>query len=80
MGFTIEGGLYFLFLYLIETYRWRSVFPWLRFVEQTLLSHSILFSITCTSVTGEITEGSSVEASLPTAFSSGHRLIWWGGM
>ena len=33
-------------------YRWRSVFPWLRFVDQILLAHSILFSITCPSVTG----------------------------
>ena len=36
-----SGRLTFLFLYLIETYKWRSVFPWLRFVDQTLRSHSI---------------------------------------
>jgi len=48
MGLTIKGGLHFLFLYFIERYRWRSVFHWLRFVDQTLLSHSIFFSITCT--------------------------------
>jgi len=53
MRLTIKGGLQFLFLYFIERYRWRSVFPWLRFVDQTL-SHSIFFSITCTSVTGGI--------------------------
>jgi len=35
-------------------YGWRSVFTWLRFVDQILLAHSILFSITCTSVTGGI--------------------------
>jgi len=29
-------------------------FPCLRFVDQTIFSHSILFSITCTSVTGGI--------------------------
>jgi len=57
---TISCGLYsratyiFLFLYLIERYRWRSVFPWLRFVYQTLFSYSILFSITCASVTAGI--------------------------
>jgi len=33
---------------------WRSVFPGLPFFDQTLFSHSILFSITCTSVTGGI--------------------------
>jgi len=27
---------------------------WLRFVEQTLISHSILFIITCISITGGI--------------------------
>ena len=40
--------------YFIERYRWRSVFPWLRFVDQILLSQSIFFSITCTYVTGGI--------------------------
>jgi len=30
------------------------VFPWLRFVDQIILSHSIFFSMTCTSVTGGI--------------------------
>jgi len=30
VGLIIRGGLHF-FLYLIEMYRWRSVFPWLRF-------------------------------------------------
>jgi len=35
----------------MERYRQRSgsVFPWLRFVDQTLFLHSILLSITCTS-------------------------------
>jgi len=28
-----------------------SFLPWLRFVDQTLLTHSIFLSITCTSVT-----------------------------
>jgi len=50
--FTIKSGLHFLFFYFIESYRWRSVFPWLHFVEQILLSYSIFFSITFTSVTG----------------------------
>ena len=54
MRLTIKGGLYFLFLYFIERYRRRSVFPWLRFVDQILLSHSIFFSTTFTSVSGEI--------------------------
>jgi len=54
MLLTIKSGLHFLFIYFIERYRWRSVFPWLRFVEKILLSHSIFFSITCTSVTGGI--------------------------
>jgi len=56
MRLVIKGGLYFLFLYLIEMHRWRSVFPWLRFVDQTLFSYSILFSIAFTfkSVTGGI--------------------------
>ena len=43
---TIKGGLQFLALYLIEG--WRSVFPWLRFVDRSLITHSLLFSITCT--------------------------------
>jgi len=30
------------------------VFPWLRFVDQITFSHSIFFSIMCTSVTGGI--------------------------
>jgi len=46
-----QGWLTFFIFYFIERYRWRSVFAWLRFVDQTLLSHSIFFSITCTSVT-----------------------------
>jgi len=41
-------GLHLLFLYLIEKHKWRSVFPWLRFVDQTLFTHSILFRIICT--------------------------------
>jgi len=49
-----KGGLHFLFLYFIERYRWRSVFRWRRFFDQTLISHYIFFSITCTSVTGGI--------------------------
>jgi len=49
-----QGQLIILFLRLIERYIWRSVFPWLRFVDRTLISHSILFSITCTTVTGGI--------------------------
>jgi len=43
------------------------VFSWLHFFDQTLLSHSVLFSITWTSVTGGLwwTEGScSGESSL----------------
>jgi len=54
MWLTFKGDLHFLFFYFIETYRWRSVFPWLRFVNQIHLSHSVFFSITCTSVTGGI--------------------------
>jgi len=54
MRLTIKGGLQLLFLYFIERYRWRSVFPWLPFVDQTLLSDSIFFSITYTSVTGGV--------------------------
>ena len=49
MRSKITGGLHFLFLYFIEGCRWRSVFPWLRFVDQTFLSQSIFFSM-CTSV------------------------------
>jgi len=54
MRLTIKGGLQLLFFYFIERYRWRSVFPWPHFVDQILLSHSIFFSIMCTSVTGGI--------------------------
>ena len=35
---TIEDGLHF-FLQLVKMSRWRSVFPWLRFVDQTLFAH-----------------------------------------
>jgi len=35
MRLISKGDLQFLFLYFIETYRWRSVFPWSRFVDQT---------------------------------------------
>ena len=42
---------YFIFYFIDLESRWRSVFPWLRFVDQTPFSHSILFSITCTSAT-----------------------------
>jgi len=45
------GGLYFLFLYLIERHRWRSVLPWLRFFRPNYHFISIRFSITCTPVT-----------------------------
>jgi len=54
MRLTVKGGLHFLFFYFIERYRWRSVFPHVHFVDQIILSHSIFFSITCTSVTGGI--------------------------
>jgi len=54
MRLTVKGCLHILFLYFIARFRWRSVFLWLRFVGQTLLSHWIFFSITCTSVTGGI--------------------------
>jgi len=54
MQLAIKGGSHFLFFYFIERYRWRSVFPWLRFIDQTLLSHSFFFSNTCTSVTAGI--------------------------
>ena len=54
MQLTVKGGLHFLFFYFIESYRWRSVFPHVHFVDQIILSHSIFFSITCTSVTGGI--------------------------
>jgi len=40
---TIKGGLHFLFLLFLGT-----------FFRPTLFSHSILFSITCTSVAGGI--------------------------
>ena len=52
MQLTIRGAFHFLFFYFIERYRWRSDFPWLRLAGQVRLSHSISFSITCTSVTG----------------------------
>jgi len=52
MWLKITGGLHFLFLYFIERHRWRSVLPWLNFVDQTLHRHSIFFPIMCTSVTG----------------------------
>ena len=54
MRLAMNGGLHCLFFYFIERHRWRSVFSWLRFLDQILLSHSILFNITCTSVTGGI--------------------------
>jgi len=54
MPLAIKGGLHYLFFCFIGRYRWRSVFPWLSFADQILLSHSIFFSITCTSVTGGI--------------------------
>jgi len=54
MRLTVKGGLHFLFFCFIERYRWRSVFPYAHFVDQILLSHSIFFNITCTSVTGGI--------------------------
>jgi len=38
----------YIFFISIERYRLRSVFPWLRFVDQTLFSHSVLFNMTCT--------------------------------
>ena len=53
-GLQWRAAYIFYFFYFIEKYRRRSVFPYLRFVEQTLLSHSIFFSITCTSDTGGI--------------------------
>jgi len=37
MQLAIKSGLHFLFFYFIERYRWRSLFPWLRFVDQILL-------------------------------------------
>jgi len=49
-----SGALHFLFLYFIERHRWRSVFPWPSFVDQALLSHSIFFSMMCTSIAGGI--------------------------
>jgi len=58
MQLTIKSGLHFYFFTLSKGID-DAVFPWLRFVDDTL-SHSIFFSITCTSVTGGImiTEGS----------------------
>jgi len=50
----IKGDINFFSSFLIERYRWRSISLWLRFFDQTLFSHSVLFNITCTSVTGEI--------------------------
>jgi len=46
--------LTFFLLYLVERYRWRSVLPWLCFFDQAFFPHSILFSITCISVTGGV--------------------------
>ena len=54
MRLAIKVELHFLFFCFIERYRWRSVFPWLRFVDQILISHLIYFNITCTSVTAGI--------------------------
>jgi len=48
MRLTIKRGLHFFFLYFVERYRLSSAFSWLCFVSQTLLPHSIFFSITCT--------------------------------
>jgi len=50
---TIKDSLH-LFLHHIGSYRLHSAFPWLRFVDQTLFSHSILFNIMHTSITGGI--------------------------
>jgi len=62
----MSGGLYIFFIILcclqlrsaytffFSLSRWHSVFPWLWFFEQTLVSHLIFFSITCTSITGGI--------------------------
>jgi len=50
MRLRIKGGLHF-FICLLYRKAWRFVFPWLRFVDQTLISHCVLFSITCTSIT-----------------------------
>jgi len=47
---TIKGGLHFISL-LYRKLQMTLSLPWLRFVDQILLSHSIFFSITCTSVT-----------------------------
>jgi len=33
---SFSCDLHFLFFYFIERFRWRSVFPWLRFVDQIL--------------------------------------------
>jgi len=40
----INGGLYFLFLYLIGRYLWRSAFPLLRFFDKKLSFHILFFS------------------------------------
>jgi len=81
MRLTIKGGLHFLFLYCIERYGWRSVFLNLRFVDQIILSPSILFSITCTSVTGWIMIKKAVvevQASLIRETSKGRHIIdYW---
>jgi len=36
MRHIIKGGLHFLFLYVIERCRWRSVLPWLHFIDLSL--------------------------------------------
>jgi len=50
MWLTIKSSLYFLFF----TSSKGIVFPWLHFFGQTLFSHSILFSIMCTSIARRI--------------------------
>jgi len=65
-----QGGLqsffhYFMrltFIYLIKMSRWRSAFPWLRFVDQTLFTHSIPLSIIITPSPNEkaVVEGVSI--------------------
>jgi len=67
MRLIIKGSLYILLIYLIERYRWRSVFPCTRFVDQAL---HILFSSASRAHPSQEglwgTEGScSGEASLP---------------
>jgi len=47
-------GLYFKFLYVIESIDDAQSFLGYVFFDQYLLSHSTLFTITCTSVTGGI--------------------------